>query len=223
MAKQPGDDECAPLTARLARMLWARGYGWSYDEIGILEGIKGGTVSTHLRKARKLLECETVEQAVEKAARLGIIDLTLPGPKYPSWMAPREEPPGGTTVSSTIRFVGGPADGQTIKIPGTPPLLYLIPLAPPAGELFADSPEPTSVQKAEYEPIRQNDRPCIQDDGTYLYQHRAAPLTADERRRLEDARREARAAEERRGGELDEAWREIRRERPHYPESWRDL
>jgi DNA-binding CsgD family transcriptional regulator len=95
MVKQPGDDECAPLTARLADMLWARGYGWSYDEIGILHGIKGGTVREYLRQARLRLDCETVAQAVEKAAHLGIIDLTLPGPEYPRWMAPRGSQPEG--------------------------------------------------------------------------------------------------------------------------------
>ncbi|MFJ3507782.1 helix-turn-helix transcriptional regulator [Streptomyces luteogriseus] len=89
MVRQPGDDEYAPLTARLADILWARGYGWSYDEIGTLHGLAGGTVQVYLRQARSLLGCETVDEAVDKAARMGIIDLSLPGPEYPRWMAPR--------------------------------------------------------------------------------------------------------------------------------------
>jgi hypothetical protein len=127
-------------------------------------------------------------------------------------------------VSTTIRFVGGPADGRTLEIPDeAPPPLYLIPLAPPLSELFASSLEPSPMQKAEYEPLRQNGRPRTGDDGAYLYKHRAAPLTAEERDALALERAEVRAAEERRTAELDEAWQEIRRERPHYPESWRDL
>jgi hypothetical protein len=120
--------------------------------------------------------------------------------------------------------LGGPADGRTYAIPdAVPPPLYLIPLAPPISELFASSLEPTPTRAAEYEPLRENGRPRIADDGAYLYKHRAAPLTAEERDVLARERVKVRAAEERRTAELDEAWREIRRERPHYPESWRDL
>lgn len=122
----------------------------------------------------------------------------------------------------TIRFVGGPADGRTYAIPdASPPPLYLIPLAPSVGELFSS--EPTPTRTAEYEPIWKNGRPSLADDGAYLYQHRVAPLTADEREALVRRRQEVRAAEERRNAELDEAWREVHRERPGFPESWRDL
>lgn len=127
-------------------------------------------------------------------------------------------------MSIEIRFVGGPADGRTYAIPDdAPPLLYLIPLAPPIGELFARSLEVSPLQTAEYEPVWENGWPRRADDGAYLYQHRAAPLTAEDRDALARDRAEVRAAEERRATELDEAWQEIRRERPHYPESWRDL
>ncbi|MBZ6207579.1 hypothetical protein KVH31_13825 [Streptomyces olivaceus] len=127
-------------------------------------------------------------------------------------------------MSVTIRFVGGPADGRTYAIPdAAPPPLYLIPLAPPRSELLNSSLEPSPTQKAEYEPLREHGFPCRADDGTYLYQHRAAPLAAEEREALARVREERRAAEARRDAELAETWREIRRARLHYPESWRDL
>ncbi|MER7053520.1 hypothetical protein [Streptomyces sp. NPDC000351] len=127
-------------------------------------------------------------------------------------------------MSIEIRFVGGPADGRTYAIPDTaPPPLYLIPLAPPLRELFSSSLEPTPLQKAEYEPLRENGRPRRAGDGSYLYQHRAAPLTAEEREALARERAERRVAKAQRDAELDETWQEIRRERPHYPESWRGL
>ncbi|MFD5221317.1 hypothetical protein ACFWMH_27130 [Streptomyces tendae] len=125
----------------------------------------------------------------------------------------------------TIRFVGGPADGRAYAIPdAAPPPLYLIPLAPPLSELFPNGRvEPTPIQKAEYEPLRENGLPRRADDGAYLYQHRADPLTAEEREALAGEHEECRMAEARRRAELDETWQEIRRERPHYPKSWRDL
>ncbi|MFF7824159.1 hypothetical protein ACFZCM_02950 [Streptomyces rochei] len=128
-------------------------------------------------------------------------------------------------MSIEIRFVGGPADGRTYAIPdAAPPPLYLIPLAPPLSELFPDGRvEPTPIQKAEYEPLRECGLPRRADDGAYLYQHRATPLTAEEREALAKGREQRRATEARRDAELDETWQEIRRERPHYPESWRDL
>ncbi|MFJ4356943.1 hypothetical protein ACIP25_11800 [Streptomyces massasporeus] len=127
-------------------------------------------------------------------------------------------------MSIEIRFVGGPADGRTYAIPDdAPPPLYLIPLAPSPGELFASSLEPSPIQKAEYEPLWQDGWLRRADDGAYLYQHRAAPPTPEERETLEQARREARAADERRDAETDEAWREIRKERPGFPADWRDL
>ncbi|MEU0590030.1 hypothetical protein [Streptomyces ardesiacus] len=128
-------------------------------------------------------------------------------------------------MSIEIRFVGGPADGRTYAIPDAPPPpLYLISLAPPLSELFPSGRvEPSPIQKAEYEPLRVYGLPRRADDGAYLYQHRAAPLTADEREALARRRAERQAVEEQRRAELDETWQEIRRERPHYPESWRDL
>lgn len=123
-----------------------------------------------------------------------------------------------------IRFVGGPADGRTLEIPdASPPPLYLIPLAPPLAELLTISPEPSPIQKAEYEPQIEGGMFRVADDGAYLYRHRAAPLTPEERDALARGRVEARTVEERRTAEMDEAWREIRRERPHYPADWRDL
>jgi hypothetical protein len=127
-------------------------------------------------------------------------------------------------VSVEIRFVGGPADGRTYAIPDEePPPLYLIPVAPPVGELFARSLEPSPTRTTEYELIWEGGWPRRADGGAYLYRHRAAPLTAEVRDALARERAEVRAAEERRTAELDEAWQEIRRERPQYPERWRDL
>lgn len=123
-----------------------------------------------------------------------------------------------------IRFVGGPADGRTLTIPNEdPPPLYLIPTPPPLAELLTASLSPTPIPKAEYEPIHENGWPRRADDGAFLYGHRPAPVTTEERRALEDARREKRAAEEQRAAELDETWREIREQRPHFPADWRDL
>ncbi|WP_328336699.1 hypothetical protein [Streptomyces violaceus] len=127
-------------------------------------------------------------------------------------------------MSIEIRFVGGPADGRTYAIPDdAPPPLYLIPLAPPISDLFAGSLEPSPIRKAEYEPLRQDGWPRRADDGAYLYQHRAAPVSPEGREALEQARREARAAEEQRDAETDAAWQEIRKERPGFPADWRDL
>lgn len=128
-------------------------------------------------------------------------------------------------MSIEIRFVGGPADGRTFAIPDdVPPPLYLIPLAPPISELFPSGRvEPAPIRKAEYEPLRENGWPRRADDGAYLYQHRAAPLTVEERDALARGRAKVQAAEAQRVAELDAAWQEIRRERPHYPTDWRDL
>ncbi|MBR8638563.1 hypothetical protein KEF29_02935 [Streptomyces tuirus] len=127
-------------------------------------------------------------------------------------------------MSIEIRFVGGPADGRTYAIPDdSPPPRYLIPIAPSVSDLFANSLEPSPIQTAEYEPLRQDGWQRRADDGAYLYQHRAIPPTPEERKALGQARNEARAAEERRGAETDAAWREIRKERPGLPADWRDL
>ncbi|MFD4547326.1 hypothetical protein [Streptomyces sp. NPDC058466] len=123
-----------------------------------------------------------------------------------------------------IRLVGGPADGRTYAIPDdAPPPLYLIPLPPSLADLLTRSLEPSPTEKAEYEPQWEGGWPRRADDGAYLYQHRAAPLTAEARDELARRRAETQAAEARRSAELDEAWQEIRRERPGYPEDWRDL
>ena len=127
-------------------------------------------------------------------------------------------------MSIEIRFVGGPADGRTFAIPDVaPPPLYLIPLAPSIAELMADSAEPTLTRTAEYEPQFESGLFRVADDGAYLYRHRTAPLTVEQRAALADARREAKAAEGRRVAELDENWRKVREERPDFPEDWRDL
>lgn len=74
MAKQPRDDDCAPLTARLADMLWARACGHSYNDIGAARGIKAETVQACLRRARTLLEVATESEAIREAARRRIFD-----------------------------------------------------------------------------------------------------------------------------------------------------
>lgn len=126
-------------------------------------------------------------------------------------------------MSIEIRFVGGPADGRTFAIPDeTPPWLYFIPLAPSLADLLSSSLEPSPIQKAEYEPRLERGRPYRADDGAYLYDHRTMPLTPEQRTALAEGRREAEAAEERRAAELDAAWREVRKERPDFPEDWRD-
>lgn len=123
-----------------------------------------------------------------------------------------------------IRLVGGPADGRTYAIPDSaPPPIYFIPLAPSLTNLLSTTLEPSSILKAEYEPQFENGVFCVADDGAYLYRHRAAPLTAEQRAALAEARQEAKAAEERRAAEMDENWRKVREERPDFPEDWRDL
>ncbi|MGQ5576351.1 hypothetical protein [Streptomyces sp. ECR3.8] len=127
-------------------------------------------------------------------------------------------------MSIEIRFVGGPADGRTYAIPDeTPPLLYLIPVAPSIADLVSSALVPAPTRTVEYEPLWENGWPRRADDGAYLYQHRAVPLTPEERDALERSRREVQAVEERRDAETDAAWQEIRKERPGYPADWRDL
>ncbi|MEU8642207.1 hypothetical protein AB0C91_09850 [Streptomyces sp. NPDC048674] len=124
----------------------------------------------------------------------------------------------------TIRFVGGPADGQTSAIPNaSPPPVYFIPLGPSIADLMDTSMEFTPIREAEYEPQIEGGLFRLGDDGAYLYRHRAVPLTAGERDALARKREESRAAEARRVAERDEAWQEIRKERPGYPEDWRDV
>lgn len=123
----------------------------------------------------------------------------------------------------TIRFVGGPADGHTYATPDeTPPWLYFVPLAPSLADLMADPLDPSPIQTAEYEARLERGRPHRAGDGAYLYEHRAAPLTPEQQTALTEGRRRVKAAEERRATELDAAWREVRKERPDFPEDWRD-
>lgn len=127
-------------------------------------------------------------------------------------------------MTVTIRFVSGPADGRTLVIPdASPPPLYFILLAPSITELMDVSLEAAPIREAEYEPQFEDGLFRVADDGAYLYRNRVAPLTPEERDALARGRAEVRAAEERRTAELDEAWREMRRERPGYPADWRDL
>ncbi|MEU0787589.1 hypothetical protein ABZ341_39365 [Streptomyces sp. NPDC006173] len=127
-------------------------------------------------------------------------------------------------MTLTIRFVGGPVDGQTSVIPdASPPPLYFIPLGPSIADLMDTTLELTPIREAEYEPQFEGGRFRVADDGAYLYQHRAAVLTRGERDALARKRAEAQAAEARRVAELDAAWRQIRQERPGYPETWRDV
>lgn len=126
-------------------------------------------------------------------------------------------------MSIQIRFMGGPADGQTFAISDeTPPPMFFIPLAPSIADLMSSSLEPSPIQKAEYEPQFEGGLFRVADDGAYLYRHRTAPLTPEQRTALTEGRREVKAAEERRATELDAAWREVRKERPDYPDDWRD-
>lgn len=84
------DDKYAPLTWRLAGQLELYGYGWTYDEIGALHGIKGTSVRDYLRGARIALGADTLDEAVMEAVRLGLIDLTgsRPVPSPPPWQVP---------------------------------------------------------------------------------------------------------------------------------------
>lgn len=126
-------------------------------------------------------------------------------------------------MNIAIRFVGGPADGRTMPVSGLePPPLYVVPNLPPLAEALASPVDVAPIPTAEYVPILERGEYQRTRDGVFLYRYRVAPPTAEERRHLEARRREAREAEERRAAELDEAWREIRRERPDFPEGWRD-
>lgn len=127
-------------------------------------------------------------------------------------------------MSIEIRFVGGPADGRTATLSGDePPPMYLIPIIPPVTDFLNVHLGPTQIETAEYEPLREDGWPRRDDDGTYLYQHRPAPVTAEQRAAIAQARREAQAAKAARDAEADAAWQEIRKGRPHYPADWRDL
>lgn len=121
-------------------------------------------------------------------------------------------------MSIEIRFVGGPADGRTLTVPDdVPPFRYLIPLAPSIADLVADPLDFSPIRTAEYEPQFEGGLFRVAGDGAYLYRHRAAPLTEEERDALARGRAQLRAAEERREAELDAAWREVRKERPDFP------
>ncbi|MEV3857753.1 hypothetical protein AB0J38_25935 [Streptomyces sp. NPDC050095] len=125
-----------------------------------------------------------------------------------------------------LRFVGGPADGRTVTIADDyPPPRFLVPQERPLSELWVDplAPPQPSFHTEEYEPLYENGMPRRADDGAVLCRHRPAAVTSDDRRALDEKRREAQADQERRDANLDETWREIREQRPHYPEDWRDL
>ena len=101
--------------------------------------------------------------------------------------------------------------------------MYRIPLPPPVTELAVNPLELVPMPVADYDLLYENGWPRRADDGAYLYGYRVPPVSPEERLALEQARREAAAAEAKRAAELDETWREIRQERPHYPADWRDL
>ncbi|MDX3019884.1 hypothetical protein [Streptomyces acidiscabies] len=123
----------------------------------------------------------------------------------------------------TIRFVGGPADGQTLAIADVePPPLFLVPEPPSVADLISPF-EAAPIRRVEYEPVLRDGWPSRADDGVYLYAYCGVPVTPEERRVVEAARQESAAAEAAKEALLDEGWREIRKERPHYPERWRDL
>jgi hypothetical protein len=128
-------------------------------------------------------------------------------------------------VNIAISFVGGPADGETKTIPNLePPPLYLIPIVPSLTEMLASldvAPAPTPT--AEYVPIYEGGHHKRTFNGVFLYRYRVVPPTSEGRQALEEKRRAARAAEARRTAELEATWREIREQRPHFPEDWRDL
>lgn len=218
--KQPGDDEYAPLTARLAGMLEALGHGRSHSDIGLMYGLKASTIKVYLRQARKLLGADTIDEAIAEAARLGIIILAGPGPALPVWATSRNEE---SNVATKIRLVGGPADGRTYTVPDAPPPLYQVPIVPSIADLAASAFEPAASQAADYQPQLEDGCHRRASDGAYLYEHRAPTVSPEQRQALADARSEASSREARRTAELDAAWVEIRRERPQYPADWRDL
>ncbi|MGW0920046.1 hypothetical protein ACWD3J_13650 [Streptomyces sp. NPDC002755] len=127
-------------------------------------------------------------------------------------------------MSIAIRFEGGPADGRTLAIRDDyPPPLYLIPQPPSVADLFSAAPLEAALQAAEYEPLWESGLPRRADDGVYLYVYRTPPVTPEQRKALEHARRKAKAREDALTAERDAAWQEIRQERPGYPADWRDL
>jgi hypothetical protein len=127
-------------------------------------------------------------------------------------------------MSIAIRFVGGPADGRTLAVPDSaPPFRYLVPLPLSVSDLAAAALDPVPIVATEYEPICEHGQLRRADDGAYLYLYRPAPVSPEQRRALEEARHEMRAREEQRARELDEAWADIRRQRPHFPADWRDI
>lgn len=125
-------------------------------------------------------------------------------------------------MASVIRLVGGPADGQSFSLSTeVPPPLFLVPLTPPVSALLSAECRP--VEKAEYDLAWRDHWPDRAEDGAYLYRHRVKPLTAEQRQALETERQRMRTEEERRENLLNQAWKEIREERPGYPEDWRDV
>ncbi|MFI5649869.1 hypothetical protein ACIA71_01450 [Streptomyces anulatus] len=127
-------------------------------------------------------------------------------------------------MSITISLRGGPDDGRTFTIPDAePPWIYLIPTVPPLADILTDTITPPVSQSTEYELLYQQGWPRRDDDGAFLYQHRAPAQSPEQRSPLGRVRAEARLAEQQRAAGLDAAWQEIRRERPHFPVDWRDF
>lgn len=83
MGTSPNRAEPEPLLSnRLVRMLVLRGLGWAPERIGSQYGVKGATVTAYLREVRKRLGVDTLEQALDEAARLGFI-ASWPLPELP--------------------------------------------------------------------------------------------------------------------------------------------
>ncbi|MFE9382411.1 hypothetical protein ACFYMO_04105 [Streptomyces sp. NPDC007025] len=129
-------------------------------------------------------------------------------------------------MSCTIRLVGGPADGQSHIVSGEmPPPLYLVPTPWSVADLLSAPIEPTPpvTRAAEYEPQHEDGFLRRADDGAFLYRYRVPAVTPEQKDGLQRARAEVAEAQAAREAELDAAWQEIRKERPHYPKEWRDL
>ncbi|NED31135.1 helix-turn-helix transcriptional regulator [Streptomyces sp. SID8499] len=161
------DDEYAPLTFRLAGILQHRGYGWSYDEIGDVYGLKGKSVREYLRRAYHLLGVDSVEEAVAEASRRGLIDLSGPRP-VPRPRFSVDVPAAGVT----ILFVGGPADGHTLDLNSPePPLAYQIPMPAPLDAWMTDPLNASPLETAMYEPLLKDGLQRRADDGAWLYEY----------------------------------------------------
>lgn len=124
-------------------------------------------------------------------------------------------------MSLSLRLLGGPDDGRTvISSTALPPPLYLTPHLPSLADLFTPQPAADPARHAEYDLCLDRDgRPARAEDRAFLYRYRTPPTTVGQREKLDRERRAAAA----RAAADDATWRRIRAERPHYPQSWRDL